>query len=734
MPRIPTQGLSGQMTGRLQAGQVVPFQNQAPQQMQQFGRALEFTGANVAALGADIEAENDAARVKEAVKQFRAFSQAQLSTKDGYRARYGKEAQDTYQETSDAFRQRKDSLYGALQNDQQRQMFSDAADAILEQSRATMDGHYAQQTRAYNISETDAALKTEIEGYVESRDPATLSRVRQQVDEFADLARYGPEQRERAMKDALAQAHAGAFDALMAEEDTDGARAYLSQHGGAMGSTTRTRAESLLRKAVHLEKVQRIGDEIIDKGGSLMDQLEAVRRMSEGENPRVSATVRADLERRLEHAADRRRAEESRAAVEALTTAQEWAATGAPLTPEMAQALEDTGQMWKYDAWLNQDQGWQTSGYGFRSLTTMSDQELLRFKSEDEVWDTFRTEMSDKHLPLMVGRWQGAMEAAGKSYAAQQAAMGKDAFELTQHKQILHWFRKLPEIPENLEKPDGDRIAMFDRFEKAVIDTANANARGRQATSKDLDDAAEQVMAKKLYLDKDGTQPMTAALMTQSQYDASYTKTGFGILKTSEVSDEQYFQAEQKLMEDNAKLRAQGKPAAPVTEAAVWTEIHRGMLAFNKENSENRKQERERGFSLLAQEVRRLLNDSALAREWRMADPYGAPRRVLPGKNYSIPDARFDTVEQRGAFLMLERIGSGIGENYDLQNEEMLEFIESMLRPGRSRDYWIEMQRDRRDEAALAPFMEAAGGSRDEADRRRLQSEGFQGGTWGARK
>lgn len=675
MPRIPTQGLSGQMTGRLQAGEVVPFQNQAPQQMQQFGRALEFTGANVAALGADIEAENDAARVKEAVKQFRAFSQAQLSTKDGYRARYGKEAQDTYQETSDGFRQRKDSLYGALQNDQQRQMFSDAADAILEQSRATMDGHYAQQTRAYNISETDAALKTELEGYAESRDPASLSRVRQQVEEFADLARYGPEQRERAMKEALAQAHAGAFDTLIAGEDTDGARAYLSQHGGDMGSATRTRAEGLLRKAVHLEKVQRIGDELIDKGGTLMEQLDAVRRMSEGENPRVSAAVRADLERRLEHAADRRRAEESRSAVEALTTAQEWAATGSPLTPEMAQALEDTGQAWKFDAWLNQDQGWQTSGYGFRSLTTMPDQELLRFKSADEVFDTFRTEMSDKHLAVMVGRWQGAMEAAGKSYAAQQAALGKDAFEVTQHKQILHWFRKLPEIPENLEKPDGDQVAMFDRFERAVVMEANRMAKGRQATMADLDAAAKVVMETKVYVD--GAE-RTRDTLTTGELDASTVRTPLGDIDVNVATPERIEAARRKLLLSNQERVAAGKPAQQITEEKIYTQVKATIDEENRQVRADRGSERRRAFQLLAARVAAAREDAAFLREWR--DPrrrYTATDIWGRSVQRSAPDQR--TAEDKFADLTMTRFGTAIGEQFDVTDDEMREQIKRML-------------------------------------------------------
>lgn len=695
MPTLPSRQQQAIGTPQLRPGSFTQFQDQSGRQLQQAGRALEFAGGGLARLGDSIRVENDAARAKEAIKTYRAFAQGQLSPTEGFRSRRGKEAMDSYEATRNAFDMRRDSIASGLQNAEQRQLFLDGIEGTMRQSQSVMETHLAGQTRSYNLGETKASIDVEMDVYRDNLgDPMaaaeSLARIRAHVGEYADVASFGPEQREALMRQTLEAAHTGAFDALMQEQDTEGARAYLNAHGSEMGAGIRRRAKGMLQKATRLETVMRVSDRMVDAGGTLTDMLDRVQELQQkGE---ISAEVRADVERRVEAAVLTRRREESVSAKQALDDAIQWVGTGAPLTPQMAQALEDSGESWKFDAYLNNGGAWRTTRHGFRKLFTISPAELMEFASREEVWDAFRSDLDDDNLAMMVGKWERAQAAAGRTLrdAAGAASGAKDAFSLNQDDHLMHLYRTLPEVDENLAKIDEDGIAQWDRYRVAVVEEANRMAGpGGTKTMELLRKAHEVVASEKLYLDGEAR---TAATLSGEQRQQAQVKTALGEVDINKMPTERLMAAEDKLLRKQRERSLAGLPAGEITQEAIYMQAQLDLDAENKAGREMRLTEREMGWARLGAAVVRLRNDPEFRKEWlvfgangelrervtrQKTDFFGNPKPGYGTETYTIPYS--GTRESKFSEMVMRRLGRTIGEDFGIEDGEVEEQIRRML-------------------------------------------------------
>jgi hypothetical protein len=692
MPIIPNRPRGGGQLPGLQAPGVVQFQDQTARQTQQVGQGLAQLGGDLFQVGENAKHDILLARSKQDLQRASEGTQGVL---DEYRQRIGKDAVDDYESVQERLDSSLDDVADAIDDPEQAEMFESRRGLLRDQALRGVQAHHERQARAFNIGETESSVKNQARAHasaVAAGDANGMALARalllDSVDELGDLHGWGAEQREERRAAELQSLHAAGFDALVDSDSTDAARDYLKAFGGEMGAA-RQRAEGILKKATRLEKVMRVSDRVVAKGGSLTEMLERVQELH-GKRE-ISAEVRADVERRVEAAVLTQRRERATAAKQALEDAQAWIATGAPLTPQMAQALEDSGEAWKLDAWQNAGGAWRTTGYGMRKLFTISPGELMEFASAEEVWDTFRADLDDQNLAMMVGKWERAQVAAGRAARdAAGAVSGKDAFTLSQDDHLLALYRSLPEIDDNLDKVMEGGHAQWDRYRLAVIEEANRLAGpGGTKTMETLRKAHEIVESEKLYLDGE---ERTAALLDTAQKQRAQVRTPLGDVDINKIGIERVQAAEEKLARQQQARVADGKPVVPITPEAIYMQAKLDLDAENQRNREVRVDERNGGWARLAAAVRHFRNDPEFRKEWLVYGPSGELRtrvteqktdffgRPKPGwgkVSYTIPYG--GTKQSKFRELVMQRVGAGIGADFGIADSEVEEQIDRML-------------------------------------------------------
>ena len=259
MPRVPTPsvGLQAGAMPQFQATQVSPAQNFMGQQLQQLGQGVEQAGAGVMRLADRI---NDS-KARSADTEFSEFTRAALSQ---YRNMRGKDAVQSRDKFLQDLEQKRKELAGGLDNQWQRELFSERATFRSSQFTTYVDDHYQGQATAYELGEASAALKANFKDFAQqytaagtipqgavSDNPIYKDTMRQ-VQVLA-RAQGIPEDSEqfRLMRDSAEDnLHVTAMLSMVENQDPQSrqmAREYWKQNGQSVSPENRSKVEQQLR-------------------------------------------------------------------------------------------------------------------------------------------------------------------------------------------------------------------------------------------------------------------------------------------------------------------------------------------------------------------------------------------------------------------------------------------------------------------------------------------------------
>jgi hypothetical protein len=242
---------------QFQATQVSPAQNFMGQQLQQLGQGVEQAGAGVMRLADRI---NDS-KARSADTEFSEFTRAALSQ---YRNMRGKDAVQSRDKFLQDLEQKRKELADGLDNQWQRELFSERATFRSSQFTTYVDDHYQGQATAYELGEASAALKANFKDFAQqytaaetipqgavSDNPIYKDTMRQ-VQVLA-RAQGIPEDSEqfRVMRDSAEDnLHVTAMLSMVENQDPQSremARKYWKQNGQRVSPDNRAKVEQQLR-------------------------------------------------------------------------------------------------------------------------------------------------------------------------------------------------------------------------------------------------------------------------------------------------------------------------------------------------------------------------------------------------------------------------------------------------------------------------------------------------------
>lgn len=210
--------------GRYTTGRVVQAQVDPQQQAQTMAQGLARFGAGIGALGEKLQDEVDEAEVQAAANLFDDYTRTVLDPMKGYRSQVGQAAKDSYESTVQDLEAKRQEFGARLKNSRQRELYERYSRSRSDRTRGAIDSHAAQEVRAYNVGEKQAAVAGKMTDYVglttmDKRDPQAEQRalleLKQAVGDLADLSGVGPEQRKQLIEDAVYGARENAVGSLI---------------------------------------------------------------------------------------------------------------------------------------------------------------------------------------------------------------------------------------------------------------------------------------------------------------------------------------------------------------------------------------------------------------------------------------------------------------------------------------------------------------------------------------
>jgi hypothetical protein len=276
---------------QFQATQVSPAQNFMGQQLQQLGQGVEQAGAGVMRLADRI---NDS-KARSADTEFSEFTRAALSQ---YRNMRGKDAVQSRDKFLQDLEQKRKELAGGLDNQWQRELFSERATFRSSQFTTYVDDHYQGQATAYELGEASAALKANFKDFAQqytaagtipqgavSDNPIYKDTMRQvQVLARAQGIPEDSEQFRLMRESAEDNLHVTAMLSMVENQDPQSrqmAREYWKQNGQRVSPDNRAKVEQQLRTmdvdddAFMLSRELRGYSEGLGNQMELLDQLRA---------------------------------------------------------------------------------------------------------------------------------------------------------------------------------------------------------------------------------------------------------------------------------------------------------------------------------------------------------------------------------------------------------------------------------------------------------------------------
>ena len=160
MPTVPTTFVpqvtpsGGGDIGDFAAPPVQPMQNAAPEQVQQFGRAMTQAGNVAFSAGVAIQDAIDEAETKASDVAFLERANDILRGQNGFLKTSGKQAETSFQATQDALSQAGQETMDRLQNQTQRRMFQNVLSRNMMTFQTQVLAHRDQEVKVYATNES----------------------------------------------------------------------------------------------------------------------------------------------------------------------------------------------------------------------------------------------------------------------------------------------------------------------------------------------------------------------------------------------------------------------------------------------------------------------------------------------------------------------------------------------------------------------------------------------------
>ena len=160
MPTVPTTFVpqvtpsGGGDIGDFAAPPVQPMQNAAPEQVQQFGRAMTQAGNVAFSAGVAIQDAIDDAETKASDVAFLERANDILRGQNGFLKTSGKQAETSFQATQDALSQAGQETMDRLQNQTQRRMFQNVLSRNMMTFQTQALAHRDQEVKVYATNES----------------------------------------------------------------------------------------------------------------------------------------------------------------------------------------------------------------------------------------------------------------------------------------------------------------------------------------------------------------------------------------------------------------------------------------------------------------------------------------------------------------------------------------------------------------------------------------------------
>lgn len=707
MPRIPSFAPQAVGTQPLAAPTVSPVADQAGQQLQQLGNATANAGIAGVSVFQRLQREYDDAKAAQGFAlAAEAVEKGMYAPDGGYMTLQGQAALGKVREQKFLdIKKEVDRIATTLDSEEQRVIYSEQSSRLLREAAFKADVHQANQTRAFAIGSAkakgDIALKSAVDHYGTKEYEVQRAIFLDTVDQLVELQGGSPEELQAARSNAVSVLHSETVQQLVSQGEVSRAAALMQEAGKDIEPETRRKLDGLVRNAGIDDQAQKLADSTMATTGSLVGAYDEIERLYREEGLPVEVRDRAK-ERAEQGVQQRRRAEES-AKKAALSDALEWTAQGSPLTPQMRSALEQSGQLWKYEAVVESGGLIQTSPYGFRELHTATDEDLLRFKSPDEVWNHYYTELSNEDRPNMVAKWHRANEASGRAALRSAEQAQQDAIALNFDEEALFHFRRRPDVPDDWSpKGKDNRVspAMFDTWKRSLRITANqitGTAGLKDVNTKIVTEAADSLLRPgNLQVLVDGTLRDRAALTTE-QFQAGRVALSPDVAKRlgTEYFDVQVNtdpqQPDRLFNEATAALEKALGADAQFSEQDVYDQMAAIVAARNEEQLAVVGREKAKGRALISEQLASMMDDPDVGRAMflRVNPNYATARQQKPsevrvtesiGTLIGIEDPK-RMKDQAFAAIARERLRS-IADSYSMTAEELDDAIRTFQRQG----------------------------------------------------
>ncbi len=520
VPVAPSVGLQPDRRPDFTSNQVVPQSNLNAEVAGKFGEGLEAAGQAVLRVQ-DVLGERLArSRAREADAKIADGYRRLMTSPEGYRNAKGRNAVDGRKDILKAVDEHRKGILDTL-SPVERELVADSDGTRYQQVREAIDGHYARELDAYDLSTSearaDALMKDAVEGYfapvsplnmtaddpqepgAPSRpgsDPFTTNRtaMRTELMEQAQKRGFSKEMTESLLAKADDNLHSGVVSALIYKGRAIEAKGYLREHDKEITTKTKDRLSEGLDLAVTQETAGYVAKGLSTMEGGITAQFAQLQSLYDqdqlGENK--DAVFRAALGQLTQK--DRLVSEETKRQQTAAWDRIEPFAQlhGGQLDTEMLQLVKDNGLEDKFRLFIMRGQQWITTDVGHYALTAMDGRELRqKFSSEAALRFNYRWELTTPDLDSLTQRWR---EAGTQGIP-----------KLDKSIVFADGLREALQLPKTAKLLDKD---LFDRWSNAVTGEVQRLMREKPGTKEEehWGAAIEAAKDQGFFLNAEGTQ------------------------------------------------------------------------------------------------------------------------------------------------------------------------------------------------------------------------------------
>ena len=261
------------------------------QQLQQAGQQLQQAGGAVMAFGDQFADQANDARSRQ---------QATLHAVDlddivrGYEERLGEDAYDGRKSVLESVEKLRGKHAGKLENGTQGELYRRMVDAQVERVRGRIETHYSRQTRAWNISQTEASLTLHARDYGDAAllgdkdDKERSARMQvargvmeKEFDKLAQLSGLTGDAAKALKSRKLAELHASTLDNL-ANTNAEQARDYFETFRGELDPKTAANASKVIEAAELQDRALKTARDLMASAGDDATPTERLMSVMDG--------------------------------------------------------------------------------------------------------------------------------------------------------------------------------------------------------------------------------------------------------------------------------------------------------------------------------------------------------------------------------------------------------------------------------------------------------------------